>query len=141
MQALAAEPVTLVHSDFRLDNLFFDDAAQNIVLCDWQTLLSGPVGIDLAYFLSASLVQDSPEDIDELLVFYHGALQAEGIDITLDKLRWQYEASMLFMLMRVIPAEFQDLLDLSDDRGSELTKTWLQRTFNKLHGIDLDSIL
>ncbi len=99
------------------------------------------MGIDLAYFLSASLVDDSPDDIEALLVFFQEQLRAQGIEMTLDKLRWQYEASMLFILIRVIPAEFQDLLDLSGERGSELTQTWLARILAKLQRVDLNTIL
>jgi aminoglycoside/choline kinase family phosphotransferase len=141
MKRLALEPHTLVHGDFRLDNLFFDDKTSEIVLCDWQTLLSGPLGLDLAYFLSASLAQESEDSLDELLAFYRGELRKAGIDINAEKLRWHYEASMLMILLRVIPAEFQHLIDLGEARGHDLIVTWLQRTFSKLRDVDLEHIL
>jgi aminoglycoside/choline kinase family phosphotransferase len=141
MKRLAGEPHTLVHGDFRLDNLFFDDKTSEIVLCDWQTLLSGPLGLDLAYFLSASLAQESEDSLDDLLAFYRGELGKAGIDISAKKLRWHYEASMLMILLRVIPAEFQNLIDLGDARGHDLVVTWLQRTFSKLRDVDLEQIL
>jgi hypothetical protein len=43
--------------------------------------------------------------------------------------------------MRVVPAEFQDLIDLGEARGHDLVVTWLQRTFSKLQDVDLDQIL
>jgi len=141
MNRLAQEPQTLVHGDFRLDNLFFDDKTSEIVLCDWQTPLSGPVGLDLAYFLSASLTQESEDSLDDLLTFYRSELKKEGIVISAEKLNWQYEASMLMILLRVIPAEFQDLIDLGEARGHDLIVTWIQRTFSKLKDVDLDQIL
>ncbi|MBW2623616.1 MAG: phosphotransferase [Deltaproteobacteria bacterium] len=36
-------PFTLVHGDFRLDNLFFDRANNNIAAVDWQAAHYGPV--------------------------------------------------------------------------------------------------
>jgi aminoglycoside/choline kinase family phosphotransferase len=141
MKRLALEPHTLVHGDFRLDNLFFDDKTSEIVLCDWQTLLSGPLGLDLAYFLSASLAEESEDSLDELLAFYRSELRKAGIDINTEKLRWHYEASMLMILLRVIPAEFQNLIDLGEARGHDLIVTWLQRTFSKLRDVDLEQIL
>jgi hypothetical protein len=141
MNRLAREPQTLVHGDFRLDNLFFDDKTSEIVLFDWQMPLSGPVGLDLAYFLSASLAQETEDSLNDLLTFYRGELKKEGIEISADDLRWQYEASMLIILLRIIPAEFQDLIDLGEARGHDLVETWLQRTFSKLREVDLEQIL
>jgi hypothetical protein len=48
---------------------------------------------------------------------------------------------MLMILLRVIPAEFQDLIDLGEARGHDLIETWLQRTFSKLQDVNLDQIL
>ena len=55
--ALGRPPVTLVHGDLRLDNLFF--AAGGVWLCDWQLAGLSRGVRDLAYFLTQSL---SPVD-------------------------------------------------------------------------------
>ena len=54
-EKLGEEAATLLHGDFRLDNICFDDAKGEILLFDWQTMSKGPGGMDLAYFLSAAL--------------------------------------------------------------------------------------
>jgi hypothetical protein len=141
MKLLARQPSTLNHGDFRLDNLFFDDSANEIVLCDWQTPLSGPLGIDLAYFLSASLTTENQSEIDNLLKFHLHQLNSLGVQIDAATLTWQYQAAMLVILLRVIPAEFQDLLDLGDNRGHQLAITWLDRVFTRVEKIQLDLIL
>ena len=92
-------------------------------------------------FLSASLAQESEDSLDDLLAFYRSELGKEGIVISAENLKWQYEASMLMILLRVIPAEFQDLNDLGEARGHDLIETWLQRTFSKLQDVDLEQIL
>ena len=141
MSLLAAQPSTLNHGDFRLDNLFFDDVNNEIILCDWQTLMSGPLGIDLAYFLSASLTSEDENAIIELLSFYSQQLKTQGVEIDENTLAWQYQASMLLILLRVIPAEFQDLLILGTNRGHDLAITWLNRIFTRVENFHLDSIL
>jgi len=141
MSLLAAQPSTLNHGDFRLDNLFFDDVNNEIILCDWQTLMSGPLGIDLAYFLSASLTSEDENAIIELLSFYSQQLKTQGVDVDENTLTWQYQASMLLILLRVIPAEFQDLLILGTNRGHDLAITWLNRIFTRVENFQLDGIL
>ena len=129
------------HGDFRLDNLFFDDANNEIILCDWQTLMSGPPGIDLAYFLSASITSEHENEIVELLDFYAQQLKSQGVEIDENALAWQYQAGMLLILLRVIPSEFQDLLILGTNRGHDLAITWLNRIFTRVEHFQLDRIL
>jgi len=134
-------PSTLLHGDFRLDNIFFDDTKSEIVLCDWQTLMNGPAGLDLAYFLSASLGSDSSDDhISELIGFYREQLAGHGIEIDQKTLEWSYHAGMLIILHKVIPAEYQDMLELEGDRGHQLAVTWIERILHKLEGLDLDGV-
>ena len=135
-------PSTLLHGDFRLDNLFFDDKHNEIVICDWQTLMNGPAGLDLAYFLSASLGKESREsDVSELIQFYRAQLAKHGIEIDQGSLEWSYHAGMLIILHKVIPAEYQDMLELEGDRGHQLAVTWIERILRKLETIDLTEIL
>ncbi|MBD3649197.1 MAG: phosphotransferase, partial [Pseudomonadales bacterium] len=61
---LSGLPETLIHGDFRLDNLCFDDERGEVIVFDWQTLGRGAGGIDLAYFLSAL---PDERDVDQLI--------------------------------------------------------------------------
>lgn len=133
-------PDTLIHGDFRLDNLCFDDARGEIILFDWQTLGRGPSGFDLAYFLSASFAEEGAP-IDALLDYYRERLAGAGVAISPARLRWQYEAGLLAVVHRVVPAQFQDMLSLGDGRGMDLIDTWLARAFRELEHIDPDRIL
>ncbi|MEM7020322.1 MAG: phosphotransferase, partial [Pseudomonadota bacterium] len=103
-EKLGEEPATLLHGDVRLDNICFDDDSQDVLLFDWQTMQRGPAGMDLAYFLSAAMPIEADESrINALIAFYHGQLQANGVEISLSRLRWQYELAMLSIVHRILP--------------------------------------
>ena len=57
LDELAAMPHTLVHFDYRADNLFFDDAGA-VVVIDWQAISQGGGVADVAYLLSQNLTVD-----------------------------------------------------------------------------------
>jgi len=142
MNKLSNRPYTLLHGDFRLDNMFFDDENDDVVLMDWQSPGCGPAGLDLSYFLSASMAADvTDEEMDQLIEYYRLQLAESGVEITREQMRWDYEAGMLVVLLRVIPAEYQDAVDLGDARGHDLVITWIARVFSKLQHVDLDKIL
>ena len=54
---LLAEPdrFSLMHGDYRLDNMLFDPDRTRVTVVDWQTLGVGLPARDLAYFLATSL--------------------------------------------------------------------------------------
>ena len=56
----ATEPWTIVHGDYRLDNLLFGGAAAAapVAVVDWQTCAHGPALNDVAYFIGAGLTAD-----------------------------------------------------------------------------------
>ena len=142
MNKMSNRPYTLLHGDYRLDNLFFDDENDDVVLLDWQSPTRGPAGLDLSYFLSASMAADvSDEEMYQLVEYHRLQLAENGVEITREQMRWDYEAGMLVVLLRIIPAEHQDVLNLGDGRGHDLIITWIERIFSKLQHVDLDKIL
>jgi ecdysteroid kinase len=76
------EPWSLVHIDFRLDNLMIDDRVQppRVTVVDWQSMvLQSPLS-DLAYFLGASLLPEVRRPAErELVRDYHAGLVAAGV--------------------------------------------------------------
>ncbi len=68
-------PTTIIHGDFRTDNLLFDGRGGEVPLAtvDWQTLGHGPGSLDLAYLLTTSL--DAPTRRE-----YEGSLLATYLD-------------------------------------------------------------
>jgi hypothetical protein len=141
-EAFGDEPATLLHGDFRLDNICFDDAAGEVVLFDWQTMLAGPGASDLAYFISATIPGDADESqVNQLIDVYHGELSQQGVDVSRDRLRWQYEVGMLTMLHRVLPTTYPDQMELDAGRGLPLLQAWISRIYTRLEHVDHEGIL
>lgn len=85
---LDAEPFTLLHSDYRLENLLFGegDAAFSLAVVDWQTVAVGPALSDVAYFLGAGLpVEQRRAHERDLVGTYRDALAARGVEVSLDR--------------------------------------------------------
>ena len=74
------ETTTVLHGDYRLDNLLFGPPGHRVGIVDWQTVSIGPGIRDASYFLGAGLVvEDRRAHEMALLAEYHGALEAAGV--------------------------------------------------------------
>ena len=85
MDQMAA--TTLIHGDWRADNLMVDDATGEMVIIDYQIMGTGPATYDLGYFMSQSL---DPEvhnaEAASLVDRYFDALTATGAEFDRDEL-------------------------------------------------------
>ena len=118
-------PTTLMHGDFRLDNMFFDD--DGLILLDWQLMAKATVGSDLGYFLSQSLTVDQRRAHEhELLALYRETLAANGAEIDQQELFDAYRRAV--MLLLAIPVGGGAKLDLANDRALELFEVILSRS-------------
>jgi Phosphotransferase enzyme family len=71
---------SLIHGDYRLDNLLFGPDDSSVSVVDWQTLGVGLAARDLAYFTATSLEPEVRSAIEEDLVAeYHDALLGHGV--------------------------------------------------------------
>ncbi len=76
------QPWTIVHGDYRLDNLLFGgpDGGAPIAVVDWQTSAHGPALSDVAYFIGAGLLaEDRDEHERDLVRRYHDGIVAAGV--------------------------------------------------------------
>ena len=91
------EPFAVLHGDYRLDNLMFGRAADDVVAVDWQTLAIGPPARDVAYFVGTSLTVDTRRSVEQQLVgAYHDELLARGVtDYDLDRCFDDYRLGQL----------------------------------------------
>ena len=79
--AATDEPRTIVHGDFRADNLLFGPTRP--VVLDWQTASFGAGTGDLSYFLSSSLPVPERRQHEQTLVRrYHSGLTSRGVQLT-----------------------------------------------------------
>jgi len=75
-------PLTVIHGDYRLDNMLFGTGAgaPPLAVVDWQTVARGLGTADASYFLGAGLVvADRRAHERELLRGYWEALRARGV--------------------------------------------------------------
>lgn len=73
-------PRTVVHGDFRLDNLLFHPTSDEVAVVDWQTCALGAGPTDAAYFVGAGLRTEERGQHEVALVRdYHHQLEASGV--------------------------------------------------------------
>jgi hypothetical protein len=78
---LVAQPrYSLMHGDFRADNLMFHPTRNSVTIVDWQTISVGLPCRDVAYFTASSLQTDVRRATEESLIdHYHAALLRHGV--------------------------------------------------------------
>jgi aminoglycoside phosphotransferase (APT) family kinase protein len=140
--ALCRSPLTLLHLDYRLDNLFFDDAAGGApIVIDWQLPSRGPGVMDLAYFMGGTLDPACPiEDERALVEHYHAVLVQGGVDDYDARRCWdEYRLALVLMLQRLVAAA--DAAEFADPRSAVLIQTWVDRLLTRLRGLDPDALM
>lgn len=71
---------SLLHGDYRLDNMLFNPDANSVTVVDWQTLGVGLPARDLAYFTATSLKPELRSALEaDLVDVYHRALSGYGV--------------------------------------------------------------
>ena len=125
---LLAEPqrFSLLHGDYRLDNLLFDPARTRVTVVDWQTLAVGLPARDLAYFVATSLLPEIRAATEQQLVdTYHRALSAYDVtDYDRDMCWRDYRLGMLQVpLLSTLGMAFA----AATERGDEMILTMLRR--------------
>jgi Phosphotransferase enzyme family len=132
------EPWTIVHGDYRLDNLLFDPTPGGvpIAVVDWQTCTHGPGAQDLAYFVGAGLrAEDRRAHEGALVRRYHDALTAAGVTgYAWDRCWLDYRRSTWAGLIMALAAS---MLVERTDRGDQMFLTMAAR--HARHALDLDA--
>ena len=106
IERLGRAPQTLVHGDFRLDNLFFPSNGEPgwPTAIDWSNAMRGPGAYDVAYLMAAAFDPDRRRAIEERLLHrYHDGLLAGGVEgYTYDDCFDDYRLSFLEPLARML---------------------------------------
>jgi aminoglycoside/choline kinase family phosphotransferase len=135
VDASAADPWTLAHRDYRVDNMAFD--GDDVIVMDWGSAARGYALYDVAYFLGGSLDTEVRRSAhDRLLRAYRDALaDAGGEPFDDDRFAQALRVAALYCLIVPIMAG-GNALDAKDERGAELVSIMLKRTFELLHDLD-----
>lgn len=130
-------PWTIVHGDYRADNLLF--GGPRVVVVDWQTVGVGPGAGDLSYLLGASL-QPELRRIHErdLVARYAEGLRAHGVAVDDDELWTGYRRSTFGGLIMAVVAS---ALVKQTDRGDEMFMAMAERPAVQARDLDAEASL
>lgn len=136
---LARPPRTIVHTDFRLDNLFFGE--KEVVAIDWQLTTRSGGAYDVAYLLAQSMDTHLRRDNErDILRAWHDRLCAAGVkDFTFEQALDDYAAGILVCL--VIPVNAGADVDLGNERGEALVAALTARGFSAALDQDWEGLL
>ena len=114
---LAQDPWTLLHGDYRLDNIMFRPNGEIIVI-DYQLLSKGRPGWDVAYFITTALSADYKSEEETMLKHYHETLLRAGItNYSFEELVDDVELTKLLLAHRLVGSRdaFDTELQNSDE--------------------------
>jgi hypothetical protein len=125
---------TLIHGDFRSENLLFGAAAATVV--DWQTVAESSALADAAYFLGGSVDTEQRRQWERPLISdYCQWLNAAGVSLSERDCWEQYrEHTMHGIMLTVLGAVFS----AADPRSDKMFLTMIQRHLQ--HCVDLNAI-
>ncbi|MEI7971820.1 MAG: phosphotransferase [Actinomycetota bacterium] len=129
---------TVVHRDFRLDNLLFTETATgtNVKVVDWQTASISAGATDLAYFIGASFSPEQRREVEgELVRRYCDGLSQAGISIAFSEAWDQYR---LFATSGYIMAIVASMLVKQTERGDSMFAAMANRHGQQM--IDLETL-
>jgi hypothetical protein len=137
---LSTEPTTMIHGDFRADNMLFDEDG-TVALVDFQLTGQGSGAYDLAYFITQSLeVEDAAAHERPLFDRWIAGLDAGGVPAAdLERMWEDYRKAALFCL--VYPVVASRGMDLSDPRQLGLVDSMLRRFDRAVDQLDLAALL
>lgn len=136
---LLAEPdrFSLLHGDYRLDNLLFNPDSTRVTVVDWQTLGLGLPTRDLAYFSATSLLPEVRPTVErDLVEKYHRALLSYGVTDYDSETCWR--DYRLGVLQAPLITTLGFAFAASTERGDEMMLTMLHRGCRAIR--DLDTI-
>jgi hypothetical protein len=135
-------PPTVVHADFRIDNLFFDGGGGRggeitVIALDWQSIAYGEGLYDVAYFLGGSVPTDRRRTTERDLVASYGRTMRDlGVEVPDDETLFDFYRRAVLMAMTV-GALLMGQIDLTvNQRAVDLANIAVERIYTT--GKDLD---
>jgi len=126
IRQLDREPRTLLHVDYRLDNMVFSDDGTQMTLLDWQQVYCGPGLWDIGLFMSQSVdVSDRRRWEKSLIDTY---LSERGIEHGYDTGNWREPLRRVALLCAFNCFRAGALLDLRVERARQLLRRLIERS-------------
>ena len=142
MLDFGSAPSTIIHGDYRLDNLFFGAPdGDPLAVIDWQISSRGRGIFDVAYFTAGTLPPaDRKAKERDLVRMYHDTLVERGVrGYEFDRCWLEYRRSVMFLIVYSVIA--MGSIDLANERGVELFTTILKRTLAAIEDLKAYEVL
>jgi aminoglycoside/choline kinase family phosphotransferase len=132
-------PRTLIHGDYRLDNLFFP--GREVAVIDWQIACRGQGAFDVAYFLSGCLepAVRRTEEMRLLRLWHDLVTDGSAIAYPFDRALTDYRRSVLYCNVYTVIAIGS--LDATNERGMAVFTGWLRRRSAAIEDLDAGELL
>ena len=128
-------PLTVVHGDFRLDNLLFLPTGGRTVVVDFQTAVRGTGATDLAYLVGGSMATEVRRQHDRSMVDrWVAGLERHGVGAVDAWGQYRRQAWAGFVMSVVASVLVQ-----RSERGDEMFVTMANR--HAAHADDMDSLV
>ena len=142
-ERLDQSPITLIHGDFRQDNLMFGEGLghQPLLVIDFQGPQKGRGIYDLAFLLGQSAKIEIRREYEKNLVQrYVDGLQSRGIsDYNFNQAWEDYRVGILYAW--TLAVVIAGTLDPTNERGFAWMSKMIQRNSNAIHDLDCLEIL
>lgn len=136
-------PRTIVHGDYRLDNLFFatPEGGDPLAVVDWQISSRGRGLFDVAYFTTGALQPEERKAKEmDLLRMYHRILTENGVQgYDFHQCLHDYRISTLFCWLYAVITLGR--LDIGNERGLALFTANLDRTVAAITDLNAGELL
>ena len=133
---------TLVHGDFRADNLLFGlPTGEALGVVDWQVCGRSSGLYDVACFMAGSVTSELRRDIErDVLVRYHQTLLDGGVeDFSFDACWDAYRQATLAILIGAVYAAGG--FEVGNERGKALAAAGLSRSLTAIEDLDADAFI
>lgn len=141
LMAAKGEPepdvLSVVHGDFRIDNMLFGGPDGRVVVLDWQTIYPGHPLADVSYLIGTSVADPTVRKTEEegLVRYYCERMAALGAEIPWD-LAWSgYRRHAAGGFLMAVTAS---MLAKRTERGDEMFAVMAERPARQM--MDLDTI-
>ena len=128
---------TVVHGDFRIDNMLFGRPDGRVVVLDWQTLYPGHPLSDVAYLIGTSMADSALRKAEEanLVNYYCDRMAALGAPLDRED---AWTAYRQFASTGFIMAITASMLAKRTERGDEMFAVMAERPAQQM--MDLDTL-
>ena len=141
MDRTAESPRTVIHTDTRLDNIFFAaDGSNEIALIDFQLALRGRAVADVAYLIGTSMaIEDGTANWEQLLRRWHSGVTAAGVEYSWDDCVVHYKEAAMYYLSGAM--SLVGTFDAGNERGAALVHAYSTRILEHVAAIDAAAVL